>query len=412
MAQPERQKTFRIEAMYAGLQSTYWLSVCTFSGFMAIYLGYYGFSDTLIGLTSALISIITIVFQLYVSVYSDNHPHIPIKRTAAIIYLGALALVAVLALMPLPILLMFVVYSVAGGLINAIPGLYNALIIQFVNLGIPVNLGWPRGMSALLYAVAAFFLGLVLERFSAEILMLLCFLMLAIALFFALKMQNPHDESKMAESKPLLPAVTFKASFRQLLGASRVLQLFLMASVFMQAGQSNTLLFLPRIISNAGGGKAELGLALLIQVGMEMPGMLLTPLLVRRFRARAVLSISFASYLLKALIVLFSSNMGGVLAATSVSLLCYGLYGISSVYFVNDIVKPHEKVRAQVLVTMSGALAAIVANPLAGFVVDCFGVSALNLVCAICQMLALGLMLLCAAFQNAEEKTPAFQRGI
>ena len=56
MAQPERQKTFRIEAMYAGLQSTYWLSVCTFSWFMAIYLGYYGFSDTLIGLTSALIS--------------------------------------------------------------------------------------------------------------------------------------------------------------------------------------------------------------------------------------------------------------------------------------------------------------------------------------------------------------------
>lgn len=395
--------------MYAGLQSSYWLSVCTFSGFMAVYLSFYGFSDTLIGLTSALISIFTIVFQLYVSSYSDKHPHLPIKRTAAIICLGALALVALLTLIPLPILLMLVVYSLAGGLINVIPGLYNALIMQFVNLGIPVSLGWPRGVSAIIYAIAAFFLGLSLERFAPNILMPLCLLALAIALFFALKMPKPPNEPEISSSLPLAPAET---SFRRLLGANRVFQLFLLASVFMQAGQANTLLFLPRIVSGAGGGRTELGLALFIQVGMEMPGMLLTPLLVRRFRARAVLTVSFASYLLKALIILFSSSMAGILAATSVSLLCYGLYGISSIYFVNDIVQPHEKVRAQVLVTMSGALAAIVANPLAGFVVDQFGVHTLNVACAISQMLAVALMLLCAGLQNAQEKAPLTQRGM
>ena len=143
-----------------------------------------------------------------------------------------------------------------------------------------------------------------------------------------------------------------------------------------------------------------------------MPGMLLTPWLVRRFRARAVLVVSFASYLLKAVIIHFSNGMGGILFAMAVSLLCYGLYGLSSVYFVNDIVRSHERVRAQVLVTMSGALAAIVANPLAGLVVDQFGVKALNLACAICQMLALMLMLLCAWLQNTGELMPVNQRGM
>jgi len=409
MPQLTKRKTFKIEALYAGLQSSYWLGACIFSGFMAVYLSFYGFSDTLIGLTSSLISIITVVFQLYVSSYSDKHPHIPIKRTAALIYLAMLALVGLLALAPLPILLMLLVYSLTGGLINVIPGLYNALIMQFVNAGLPVHLGWPRGVSAMVYATAAFFLGLALERYAASILMYLCLAALLIALFFALKMPRPPGKPDETAASVPPPA---KASFRDLLGASRVLQLFLVASIFMQAGQSNTLLFLPRIISSAGGGKTALGLAMFIQVGMEMPGMLLTPWLVRRFRARAVLVVSFASYLLKAVIIHFSNGMGGILLAMAASLLCYGLYGLSSVYFVNDIVRPHERVRAQVLVTMSGALAAIVANPLAGLVVDQFGVNTLNLACAICQTLALMLMLLCAWLQNAGELAPVNQRGI
>ncbi len=108
------------------------------------------------------------------------------------------------------------------------------------------------------------------------------------------------------------------------------------------------------------------------------------------------------------MIILFSSTITGILAATGVSLLCFGLYGISSMYFVNDIVKPHEKVRAQMLVSMSGALAAILANPLAGFIADQFGVHTLNLACAIFQMVALALMLVCAWLQNAQERGPAY----
>ncbi len=402
--QPGKSKTFKIEAMYAGLQSSYWLGVCTFTGFMAVYLGFYGFSDTLIGFTSSLISIITVVFQLFVSSYADKHPHIPIKRTAALIYLGILALVALLALVPLPIILMLIVFSLAGGLINAMPGLYNALIMQFINLGVPINLGWPRGVSAVMYALAAFFLGLALERFSAAILMPLCLAMFFVALFFALKM--PGTEAVL--TRPVTLASSGHTSLRHLLGSNQVLQLFLLASVVMNAGQSNTLLFLPRIIFSAGGSQRDLGLALFIQVGAEMPGMLLTPWLLRRLRARAILTVAFVSYLAKAMIILFSSTITGILAATGVSLLCFGLYGISSMYFVNDIVKPHEKVRAQMLVSMSGALAAILANPLAGFIADQFGVHTLNLACAIFQMVALALMLVCAWLQNAQERGPAY----
>ncbi len=410
MVHPSKKETFRIEAMYAGLQSSHWLSVCIFTGFMAVYLGFYGFSDTLIGITSSLISIITVVFQLYISSYCDKHPHVPIKRTASIIYLGLLGFLAILSLVPMPIIMMMLTYSLAGGLINAGPGLYNALLMQFVNLGIPVSMGWPRGVSAMVYASAAFIIGLMLERFAASILMPLCFGAVIIALIFAWKMPNP--ESPVHSSPALrLSAHPDQTGFRRLLTSNPVLLVFILASVFMNAGQSNSLLFLPRIITSAGGSRSSLGLALFLQVGMEMPGMLLSPWLLRRFRARAILSISFVSYLIKALIILFAQSLVGIMTAMAFSLFCFGLYGISSVFFVNDIVKPHEKVRAQVLVSMSGALAAIFANPAAGFVVDQFGVATLNLICTILHVVAMMLMLLCAWLQNNAELSPP-QRGM
>ena len=396
-----KEKTFKIEAMYAGLQSSYWFGVCMFSGFMAIYLGYYGFSDTLIGLTSSLISFITVAFQLFVSSYSDKHPQVPIKRTAAFIYIGVLALTVLLSLVPMPLALMLLAYSLSGGLINAMPGLYNALIMQFVNLGIPVNLGWPRGVSAMVYAATAFLTGLALERFAASILMPLCVAAMAITLFFAWRMPVPKEPAPATAPAPAHPSR--QTGFRHLLGSNQVLQLFLLASILMNAGQANAQLFLPRIVFSAGGAQRDLGLALFLQVGSEMPGMLITPWLLRRVRARALLTAAFASYLAKALIILFAGNITGVFIATASSLFCYGLYGISSVFFVNDIVRSHEKVRAQVLVAMSGALAAILANPLAGFVVDRFGVHTLNVFCAVFQFAALITMTLCAWLQNNTE---------
>ena len=43
--QKGKVKTFHIEAIFAGMHSSYWLAMCAFSGFMAVYLSYYGFSD-------------------------------------------------------------------------------------------------------------------------------------------------------------------------------------------------------------------------------------------------------------------------------------------------------------------------------------------------------------------------------
>ena len=180
--QKAKPNTFKLEAQFAGMHSSYWLSLCAFSGFMAVYLSYYGFSDSMIGLTASLISIVTIFYQIGISTFSDNNPGIPLKRIILIIYLLILGLVGVLALVRMPVIIMMLVYSLTGGLANGMPGLYNAQFVQFINAGLPMNIGWPRGVSAILYAFFAYFLGLLLESYAASILMPISLICIVIAI--------------------------------------------------------------------------------------------------------------------------------------------------------------------------------------------------------------------------------------
>lgn len=399
-AQPS---TFRLETIFAGMHSSYWMTMCTFSGFMAVYLSHYGFHDALIGLTASAISLITIVFQLFISSFSDANTKVPLKRFLVIIYLLMLGLVTVLTLVPLPIMLMLIAYALTGGLGNSLPGLYNAQIIQFVNAGIPVNLGWPRGVSALVYAIFAYLLGLLLESYSATILMPICLVCIVVAVVMVLVMPRP-EQLKDSYAIEFLAEPLPKTSLIELLKASRVMQFFLLSAVFMSAGSANNLLFLPRVIASKGGTEAALGLAMFLQAGVEMPAMFLTPFLVRRFRARAVLAFSLTAYFSKSVLIAVSGSITGIYAAMVLSIFCFGLYGITSVYFVNDIVKHNEKVRAQALVTASGALSAIISNSAAGWVVQVYGIDRLNLICVFLQAIALVLMYYCAYLHAQDEK--------
>jgi PPP family 3-phenylpropionic acid transporter len=405
------RSAFRIEAIFAGAYSSYWMGIGAFSGFMAVYLSFYGYSNTEIGLTASFISLITITLQLFFASFSDANAHFPIKRILTFVYFILLGIIAVLALLPLPLVLLLLVYSIGGGLYGSLPGLINAQLIQFINRGVPVSLGWPRGVSSITYALAAFFIGRMLESYSVSILMPICLVITTLAALMAMLTPVPGQGSDDG-AIPSLAQPIAKTTLRQLLSSNRVLRFFLLSGLFMYAGQSNVSLFLTRLIEANGGNKADLGLAMFIQAGVEMPAMFLTPWLLRKFRARAILSFSVLAYAVKFTIIYFSGSLAGVYSAMAFSVFCFGLYGATSMFFVNDIVKYNEKVRAQTLVTATGAFSAFINNLTSGWIVDQFGIGRLNLICMLLQFVAVALMGVCAWMQLQSEKYPSGRTGL
>ncbi|NCB05490.1 MAG: hypothetical protein EOM69_08210, partial [Clostridia bacterium] len=150
----------RIEVNYALVQGFYWSSACTLGGFAAVFLTSRGLNDAQIGLSVALVSVLTILFQVCLSAYADKHSELPLKKTVSALYLTVIVLSAVMSVFSLPAALLILVYVIASALVNSQCGLLNAQLVQYRNAGVPASYGWPRGVGSIFYAVSAYFYGL------------------------------------------------------------------------------------------------------------------------------------------------------------------------------------------------------------------------------------------------------------
>lgn len=403
----KKASPLRIELNYAGVQSTFWLSNLAYAGFTAVFLASKGLSDTQIGFTSSLISTISIAFQLFTSNFSDLHQHIPIKKIMTALLVFAMVCGALIMAAPLPIFSMILVFSLGGAFQNANVGLMNAQIMQYANAGIPVNFGWPRGVGSLVYAVAAYFLGMQLEIHSPAILMPLFLIMAVVTIAVVLFMPNVHEVGHRMASLYVQEKHSDRTTYRQMLGQNRVLTLFLLASVTLYFGQGPVMLFLVRVVQGAGGGGRELGISMLLQSGIEMPAMLLTPWLMKKVKARYLLLFSFAMYVVKMIMLYRAQTMAVIYIAMIISIFCYGLYGVASAYFVNNIVKSGEKVRAQGLVILCSNLGGILGNMLGGYVMDVAGLKPLLNISWMIVLVSAVVMLVCAIKQNHVEREAA-----
>lgn len=397
----------RIELTYGGVQGSFWLAACAYSGFLTVYLSFRGFSDSLIGLTSSVMCLMAIVLQLLISSFCDANPNVPIKKTISAGLVACLFFLGVAAWLPMPIALMIIFYSLGSGFGSTVNGLLNAQFMQLINAGLPLQFGWPRAMGSVFYAGCALLGGMLIERYSPAALMPL----FAIACLLAiLIIQGMPDANRLPGRTPtVFPSEkgSQKTSLLDVLKGNPVFSVFLAATVLVYMGQSASYLFLVRVVEHVGGSGKQLGTAMFIQAFAEVPMMMIAPMLQKRFKAQNLLTVAFFAYLLRVFILLIAGNISLVYLAVFFNMFCYGLYGITSVFFVDSLSHPGEKVRAQSLTVLCGSVAGIVSSLLSGLVLEGFGLQAMMIMLTTVTSLGFLLMLVCRRMYNAKtsEKT-------
>lgn len=390
----EKKALRRVECNYAAVQGSFWASNCAIRTFLAIFLAYRGLSDAQIGGTTSLLYITSITLQLLISSWSDHHGKTALKKTIGVLTVAALAGGAVLWLLPLPVLMMMIVYVITTACDSSVDGLNNALMMQYVNGGLPVRYGWPRGIGSISYAVVAYLLGRLVERYTPDVL-LPAFLGLAVvALLCVLLMPAPESVGALP---PVKPASGQVASYHQMLRGNPTLLLLLAACILAGAGQSSVGTFLIRIVENLGGGTTEFGIATFISAGVELPVMFLSARLLRRFSAKSILLTSFICNFIKLVLLWIAPSLGFLYLTMAFSIFCFGLYGFSAVIFVNAIVRADEKVRGQSLLSLcyTSGIGGILGNLLSGWLLQARGVSFLLAVSSGLCLCGAVLMFLC-----------------
>lgn len=389
-----------IEVNYAAVQGGYCAGNCALTTFTAVFLTWKGFSDSQIGYTTALIYGATMALQLLVASYMDRHPSLALRRAIALLSLVSFALAALLCLLPLPLLLMMTAYTFACAVDNSRASLLTAVMMQYLNAGIPVRYGWPRGVGSISYALMAALLGTLMERFSPAILLPFFLVLNLVSILFLLLMPP-------AENRPLPPRPAKQDSYLRMLRDNPALTLLLCAAALSAMGQCCASTYLVRVVESLGGSEQELGLAILLQSGVELPAMLLSSRLLRKWSPRQLLTFSFFATAGKLVLIRFSTSLTMLYLVLLTSVCCFGIYGFASVLFANSLVPEEQCIRAQSLLALSytSGLGGILGNLLGGTLIQRVGLRPLLLISALLCTCGAVVMLLCVRQHRKMQKT-------
>ena len=384
-----------VERISALVQGSYQFAYCAMGSFTAIYLEFHGFSDTQIGLTSSMVSLLTVAIQLLLADYSDNHSGTPIKYIITAMYAAGILLAATVNFLPLPIAAMMIIYALAHAFSNATDCFISAMIMQFDNAGIPVRYGWPRSVGSITFAVLALVLGWVIEDHSPAIIMPLYMVLALFAMGMVNLMPKP-PQSKMSQSAR--SGDGHKVSYLQMLKGNPTLLLFILAMCVCSLGNSPSYTFLIRIVERLGGNAGTLGLALFLQACMELPSLCLSSFWVRKFRRRTLLTMVLALRLLRIVGIFLAPNLPVFFLITCIGGFNNGIAMFASVEFINSIVHDGERVRSQSLLSFTNTFGSVVGTAISGVVIDMLGLNmmlgcgSLVVACSFVIMLLCGRM--------------------
>ena len=381
----------RLDWHYIAMQMGFWAMFAAIVAYQTALLLERGFTNGEAGLMTSVRCLAGIVFQPLLGGFADRHPGVPLKGIVGVSL--ALSLAAGVWYWDEPAMGLAqtaLVWVVIGGLgVSSYP-LMDAMAVQFINDGVPIRYSLGRGLGSLAYAVVCVLLGLQVGQWGVETTLVTFLLLTAaeIALVFTYPTWHPHAPAAQAEqARPQSALSLLRSNPRFTLMLAGVL--FGLTAVLPLSN------FLVNVILSRGGTAADLGLAMFLMGGFELPAAFLFPKLLRRLGSGRILVLSMAFCTLKGVALLLTWNLAGVLLCQPLQMLGYGLFTPASVYFVNESVPPADRVRGQtIMMVASNGLGGMLGGMLAGFTLDLGGANWMLAGCVACGCVSVLLCLL------------------
>ena len=391
MSREKQPSVRRLDWHYMAMQMGFWAMFAAIVAYQTALLLERGFTNGEAGLMTSVRCLAGIVFQPLLGGFADRHPRVPLKGIVGVsLALSLAAGVWYWAEPAMGLAQTALVWVVIGGLgVSSYP-LMDAMAVQFINDGMPIRYSLGRGLGSLAYAVVCVLLGLQVGQWGVETTLVTFLLLTAaeIALVFTYPTWHPHAPAAQAEqARPQSALSLLRSNPRFTLMLAGVL--FGLTAVLPLSN------FLVNVILSRGGQAADLGLAMFLMGGFELPAAFLFPRLLRRLGSGRILVLSMFFGTLKGVALLLTWNLAGVLLCQPLQMLGYGLFTPASVYFVNESVPPADRVRGQtIMMVASNGLGGMLGGLLAGWTLDAGGANWMLAGCILCGCVGTVLCLL------------------
>lgn len=368
----------RMTAQYASLQGAYWMVFCAVMSFASAFLLSRDFDNTQIGVVLALSNVFGALLQPAAASLADRARRFSLRQIAAAIAFAAAALSGVLLLIPRSFWLTAVLFCLVATAMLTVQPLINALGFVYERWGLSIDFGLARGIGSLCYAAVSFLLGLLLERWGADVLpvgfVLLYLLIALLALTFRAKGLTDAPAAKAGEEgagegeRPSSLLEFFRQNPR--------FTLFLAGATCVFVFHTMLNNFLMQIVVHAGGQSTDFGAALTVASALELPTMALFSRLVRRVRCEALLKISLGFFLVKAALLFFARDPGGVYLSQVFQVGGFALFTPAAVHYANAVIAGADRVKGQAMLAVTNTLGGVFGSLLGGWLIDRVGIPA------------------------------------
>lgn len=318
----------------ACVQALYWAMIAAFFGFFTAFLLENGYSDVQVGWISTIIYLVSTLLGSLTGYITDML--IPAKKLLILSFLFSIPFVILVPLTVGSFPLVLGCIIIVSVLQILMCGVVDAWIMRIREKHTELSYPLTRSAGSLVYAIAAYGVGLLIARFGyayafgANIVFLLA---TVVAMLF---LENvPIQGRRETDEKPL-------SFWKALSGLARCREyvIYVAAMILYFYGMRLTLVFQPNLIFAVGGTSADVGAACAIAAVFEIPFVLM----MTRADKFAKPEMCFFSLLIgacKGLMMLLFPTVGAYLGAQVFQAVSYGFQISFSLYYIQRVTPPH-----------------------------------------------------------------------
>ncbi len=361
---------FRIPAIYkfSALQWFFWSSWATFGAFNVYHLGERGLSNSLVGLLLSVMTFSGILGQYFWGYLCDR------LQTVKKVFMFCIAFLAIIIIFfPLYLahpLLLGAALGLIGFFWSAQPTIIDSWTVES-SPHLARNYGFTRSFGSVGFAVVASVFGRFINLYGWNVMFFSFAALAVVTLVVASSIEDSSLRTAASEGVKVDP--------RRLLRMPHYVLLIVAATVIF-IGHQSTMIFLPAILRNVGGGPVDQGTAMSVSAVSEMPLFLLSVWYLKRFQPRGLLLFAATFYVLRIFLLFQAASPQMVIAAGALQSLSFGVFLPTMVYYVKQIAPVGLKTTAQTIATGSYfGIGGVLGSVLGGRTIDALGVQAMLL---------------------------------
>ena len=361
-----KKKVTAVTFHYMIITGGFWMAFCVVTAYAAVFLHGAGYDDQELGIILALGNVGGAVLSPVLGAWIDRNRKI---RHAQVIYalLGIqMILLVLLRLNPHKNLLCAVCYVLYLAFMMPVNALNLDLCVRLEHAKAPLNFGLARSMGSFAFVILSTLLGILTEMLDYT---MLPFAGMAVVLLQTAG--NRLTDRDLREAEQNLPAsentVHEKASsLISFVRDNRAFCLMLFGTIIIFIAHNTDGNFLINLVENLGGGPAVMGYLAAFTAIVEVPVMMFSDRLPKKWNRVQYIRLAFVFFVLKTLAYALAPNIPLLFASRILQAPSYALYTVLIVGYADEVVARKDSAKAQSLAFSMTTIGSVLASLIGG----------------------------------------------